>query len=674
MTEGDTMLHSLRARLIVIVATIFVISMFVLTAVNIWNVRNVTLKNLEDNMSMLSNSYSNTISQWVDAKGVALNVLKNQVHSPTVKVSIESVKAAGGFDDTYIGYHDKRFLALYELKDFDPTSRPWYKDAVAAKKPIVTAPYVDAVTRNLIVSMAIPVFDNEKDADEVAVLGADMQLYNVVNTVTQIKPTPNSYAFIFNSLGLIVTHPAKEWNLKNIKEFMPETTSASLIQLSEDGGSALINVDGNLKQVFVRHIRGTNWYMTVLVDYQESTEPIWKSLEMSLIVASVALLFSLISVTYAITKITKRLAKIKDAIQDIVSGEGDLSRRLGYTGRDELAQIAEAFNRFVEKIAAILKDIRASSESVKISAVEIASGNMDLSVRTESQASSLEKTSTAMEELMSTVNQNADNAKQANQLAMSASEIAIQGGNVMGQVVETMGSISNSSNKIVEIISVIDGIAFQTNILALYAAVEAARAGEQGRGFAVVASEVRNLAQRSATAAKEIKGLIDDSALEVAEGEKLVKRAGETMSQVVSSVKSVTDIVGEISSASQEQSVGIADVGKSITEMDQMTQQNAALVEQSAAAAESLKDQANNLSNTIGIFKLDEQDASTSAQQYPQTAVANLDNNLKKPAVLHKVKPAELNNHDDKAPVVHTIQQTKKIILPKSGSDEWEEH
>lgn len=667
------MLHSVRARLIVIVATIFVISMFMLTAVNIWNVRNVTLKSVEDNMSMLSNSYSNTISQWIDAKEIALNVLKKQIHSPTVKVSIESVKAAGGFDDTYIGYHDKRFLALYELKDFDPTSRPWYKDAVAEKKTIVTAPYVDVVTGNLIISMATPVFESEKDSEEAAVIGADMQLYNVVNTVTQIKPTPSSYAFIFNSLGLIVTHPTKEWNLKNIKEFLPETSSTSLIKQAEDGGSTFINVGGSLKQVFVRPIRGTNWYMTVLVDYEESTQAIWESLKMSLTVASIALLISLICVTYAITRIINRLARIKDAIQDIVSGEGDLSRRLAFSGRDELAQIANAFNSFVQKIGVILKDIRSSSESVKISAGEIASGNMDLSVRTESQASSLEKTSTAMEELMSTVNQNADNAKQANQLARSASEIAIQGGSVMGQVVDTMSSISNSSTKIVEIISVIDGIAFQTNILALNAAVEAARAGEQGRGFAVVASEVRNLAQRSATAAKEIKSLIDDSAMEVAEGEKLVKQAGETMSQVVDSVKSVTDIVGEISSASQEQSVGIADVGKAIAEMDQMTQQNAALVEESAAAAESLKDQANNLSNTIGIFKLDEQDVRASMQQ-TTTVLAAETKETKKLDIPHKTKPVTVKKYEEKEPLMHTVQQTKKIVLPKSDNDEWEEH
>jgi methyl-accepting chemotaxis protein len=235
---------------------------------------------------------------------------------------------------------------------------------------------------------------------------------------------------------------------------------------------------------------------------------------------------------------------------------------------------------------------------------QIASGNQDLSSRTEQQASSLEQTAASMEELTSTVKQNADNARQANQLAMSASEVAVRGGSVVSQVVDTMSAINTSSRKIVDIIAVIDGIAFQTNILALNAAVEAARAGEQGRGFAVVASEVRSLAQRSAAAAKEIKALIDDSVGKVGAGTAQVAEAGQTMEEIVASVKRVTDIMGEISAASHEQTQGIEQINQAITQMDQVTQQNAALVEEAAAAAGSLQAQAGGLSHCVGVVRL----------------------------------------------------------------------
>ncbi|KAF1040309.1 MAG: Methyl-accepting chemotaxis protein II [Herbaspirillum frisingense] len=254
----------------------------------------------------------------------------------------------------------------------------------------------------------------------------------------------------------------------------------------------------------------------------------------------------------------------------------------------------------------IVSQVRGGTDSIANASQEIASGNLDLSSRTEQQAGSLEETASAMEELTSTVKQNADNARQADQLAASASAVAIQGGSVVGQVVETMSSINASSRRIVDIISVIDGIAFQTNILALNAAVEAARAGEQGRGFAVVATEVRSLAQRSAAAAKEIKALIDDSVHKVGAGSRLVEQAGQTMSEVVESVRRVTDVVAEISAASQEQSAGIEEVNRAIAQMDQSTQQNAALVEQAAAAARAMQEQAAGLASLVSVFHLPE--------------------------------------------------------------------
>ncbi|ASU38853.1 methyl-accepting chemotaxis protein [Herbaspirillum sp. meg3] len=287
---------------------------------------------------------------------------------------------------------------------------------------------------------------------------------------------------------------------------------------------------------------------------------------------------------------------------------GDLTADIEAHSKDETGELMLALKSMNDNLLKIVGEVRTSTDTINTASGEIAAGNLDLSSRTEEQAGSLEETASAMEELTSTVKQNADNARQANQLAVSASEVAVQGGNVVGKVVSTMDAINESSRKIVDIISVIDSIAFQTNILALNAAVEAARAGEQGRGFAVVASEVRNLAQRSAAAAKEIKTLIDNSVSKVDDGSKLVAQAGATMDEVVASVKRVTDIVGEISAASVEQSSGLEQINQAIAQMDEVTQQNAALVEEAAAAAQSLQDQAGRLSLAVGVFKLSHND------------------------------------------------------------------
>ncbi|ATQ76573.1 chemotaxis protein [Massilia violaceinigra] len=285
--------------------------------------------------------------------------------------------------------------------------------------------------------------------------------------------------------------------------------------------------------------------------------------------------------------------------------QGDLTARVDAGSRDEIGELLRALKAMNASLARIVGEVRVGTDTISTASAEISSGNFDLSSRTEQQAGSIEETASSMEELTATVKQNADNARQANELAATASEVAVRGGTAVSQVVQTMGAINDSAKKIVDIIGVIDGIAFQTNILALNAAVEAARAGEQGRGFAVVASEVRNLAQRSAGAAKEIKALIDTSVEKVDMGTRLVDQAGLTMDEVVGSVRRVTSIISEIANASEEQRAGIEQVNQAITQMDEATQQNAALVEQAAAASASMQDQAVQLAEVVSVFKLD---------------------------------------------------------------------
>jgi len=355
-------------------------------------------------------------------------------------------------------------------------------------------------------------------------------------------------------------------------------------------------------------------------------------------------------------------------ITDAVA-QGDLTVPIEARGKDEIAQLLGGLTTMRDNLARVVSGVRGNAQGVASASAEIASGNNDLSIRTEQQASALQETAASMEELSSTVKQNADNARQANQLAMSASTVAGQGGDVVSEVVETMKGINDSSKKIADIISVIDGIAFQTNILALNAAVEAARAGEQGRGFAVVAGEVRSLAGRSAEAAKEIKALITASVERVEQGSLLVDKAGVTMTEVVSSIRRVTDIMGEISAASTEQSTGVSQVGEAVMQMDQVTQQNAALVEEMAAAAGSLSQQAQALVGAVAVFKLSADQTRLEAGAAPAQPPRPAPRPAPAPAPVARAKPAA------RAPALAASKPAKAPApqpVAAGAEDDWE--
>ncbi|MFZ6718875.1 methyl-accepting chemotaxis protein [Undibacterium sp. Ji49W] len=380
-----------------------------------------------------------------------------------------------------------------------------------------------------------------------------------------------------------------------------------------------------------------------------------------IVLSAIAAVLSAVCAWLMATSITRPLARATAVAEKMA--QGDLSEIIHIQRNDEIGKMMTAINGINTGLSGVIGEVRNGTETISVAAAEIATGNADLSSRTESQASSLEETASSMEELTSTVKQNADNARQANQLVISASGVAVKGGEVVGQVVTTMGSIKESSNKIVDIISVIDGIAFQTNILALNAAVEAARAGEQGRGFAVVATEVRNLAQRSASAAKEIKHLIDDSVGKVEHGSKLVDTAGKTMDEIVTSVQHVADIMSEITAASQEQSAGIEQVNLAITQMDEMTQQNAALVEEAAAAAESMREQSSKLSDLVSQFNIIAQaktSATPPARQTARTAATGRAPAVKRAAA----QPARIQA---------SVAKKKPVSSTFASRDDWEE-
>ncbi|ASU37921.1 chemotaxis protein [Herbaspirillum sp. meg3] len=595
---------TLRMRLIALCVSVVVLAMLAIIAANFLTSKSRMLDSLDSQTRQLSDSHAATIAEWVASKKSVVTSIKQAVDAAEPLPFVKAAEQAGGFDLAYIGYADKHTVFSQErtrAPDYDPTKRSWYTLASQVAGPVVTSPYTSASTGRLLVTFAEGI--GEKGQIK-AVAAADVLLDTVVRTIVAIKPTTASYAFLVDSKGKIIAHPDTKLTLKPIADLDKDLSVQTLAEVESTRQSKQVRLNDREGMLYVAKVAGTDWLLVVVLDRADATSPLKVMLGTSAVTALVVTALVCLLLSVLIAKALQRLALVRNALGEIAVGDGDLTRRLDATGKDELAQIGLAFNQFIDKISAALLDIRRASDTIKEASREIADGNSDLSARTEAQAGSLEETASAMEELTAGVKNNADNAHEANLLVASASDVAARGGDMVGQVVDTMGAINESSKKIVDIISVIDGIAFQTNILALNAAVEAARAGEQGRGFAVVASEVRSLAQRSATAAKEIKVLIGDSVEQVERGSELVEQAGATIREVVDSVKRVSEVVAEISAASREQSQGINQTNQAIAQMDETTQQNAALVEQAAAGAQSLQEQAIRLAGAVSSFKL----------------------------------------------------------------------
>ncbi|MFX2589722.1 methyl-accepting chemotaxis protein [Enterobacter roggenkampii] len=594
------MFRSIRARIIAATAGCLVVALLLNTVINFQVTRQDNQQSQRDILTSTSASHNMAIADWVKSKMTVIASAQTVALSDDPVPVFKQLAQAGGFTNVYVGYASKtaKFAEPAGVPaDYDPTIRPWYQQVVSTDGPVVTAPYVDAGTGKLVVTFAVPVKENGALK---AVVAGDVAMDSVVANVRGIHPTPSSSGLLLNSDGSVIAANDPALTLKPFAETIKGIDFAAL-----KSGNLVDGTLNDVEKTFVATaVPGTNWLLVVALDSGDATSGMRSLLKASAISLVILALLSAAIVHLLIARLLKRLSDIRDAMHNIANGTNDLSQRLPDSGEDEVAQIAQAFNAFSDKLSVVMVQLRDASESVKNAAQEIAAGNQDLSGRTEQAASSLRETASAVEQITASVTQSNESAAEANDQASKASAAAARGGEVVSQAISTMQSIEVASAKIGDITNVIDGIAFQTNILAQNASVEAARAGEQGRGFAVVAGEVRNLASRSAQAAKEIKSLIDSTTDSVATGSRYVHLAGESMDEIRSSIGSVSGIMREISTATSEQMKGIHEINHAVTHLDRMVQQNAELVVQSAAAAGALQSQAGDLAETAGHFRI----------------------------------------------------------------------
>ena len=609
---------SLRTR-ILLISCLTVVGALILSGITTYViVRDSMMSSIADTLSAVADGNAGTIERWSADKAQAVVATSQVVEKGDPAGLVKLMGKTNDFPITSIGWSDKTFFSTAPTPpDYDPTARPWYKSALAAGKLTVTKPYGDSSTGIPYVAFTAPIL---RDGQTTGVVSGAVALTGVQDIIKAVHPTPSSLALVVASDGQVIAHPDSKFSLKPSTDVAPALTADSLPGMAADGAAPVaMELSGAPKLLKAKRIPGTDWYLVVALDRTEATAGLTHVLGATGITLVVLTLIALVIASIFTSRAFKRLSIVRDAMDTIGSGDGDLTQRLDVIGQDEVAQISTSFNAFVDKISSVMLDVRSGVSSMTSATSEIEMGNRDLSQRTEASAGSLQETSSALTEMTSSVKQTAETAEHATRLANDASAAAARGGQVVTDAVGTMAAITQSSERITEIISVIDGIAFQTNILALNAAVEAARAGEQGRGFAVVAGEVRTLAQRSAAAAQEIKALIETSVQNVKSGTERVQAAGTTMNEIVDGITRVQRLVSEINGAMTEQSTGISQIDRSVSEMDQATQQNAALVEESAAASAMLSEQARMLAETVARFRL--RDGQHAAPHAPSLSV-----------------------------------------------------
>lgn len=595
------MFNSIRSRVIGATAGIVVIALLINTVVNYLIINKFNNRAVESSLTALTQSHTATITQWVTTQKSLIASLVPHVTESSPEPLLKQIADAGHFMNVDIGYPDKRDISSDPsgIPDgYDPTSRPWYRQAVQAGKPLVINPYMDVTTKKLIVTVAAPRIEN---GTVLGVVEGDIRMDDVIATIRNIKPTPDSFGMLIAADGTIMAHPDDALTLKSLTAIAPGLDIRALLRGER---SVQADINGQVKLLKALPAGDSGWYTVIVMDKAEATAGMRSLLTASAICLLCLIVFAVLVVNFISQRALSPLNRIRMAMENIASGNADLTQRLDASRNDEVAAIARAFNTFIGTLSGVMVSIMQASHAVRDASQEIALGNQDLSSRTESAAASLQQTSAAMEQISSTVSLTAETAEQANKAIAQTADAANEGGDAVKRVIGAIGDIEAASGKIADITGVIESIAFQSNILALNASVEAARAGELGKGFAVVAGEVRNLAQRSTQAAREIKILIDSTLESIKAGSRQVAHTGKTMEHIVGGVSAVTTMMAGITSATREQQRGIQEINLAVTQLDAMVQQNAALVEESTTASAAVQDQAMELAEAVGQFRV----------------------------------------------------------------------